>query len=46
MFAGVYSDEGISGTGTKKRDGFNQMMADARLGAFDMIICKSIARFG
>ena len=28
-FVGMYSDEGISGTNTKKRDGFNQMIEDA-----------------
>ena len=31
-FVGMYSDEGISGTNTKKRDGFNQMIEDALAG--------------
>ena len=28
-FAGMYADEGISGTNTKRREGFNQMITDA-----------------
>ena len=27
-FAGMYADEGISGTNTRRREGFNQMIAD------------------
>jgi len=41
----VYTDEGISGTNTKKRDGFNRMNADALAGMIDLIITKSISRF-
>ena len=41
----VYTDEGISGTNTKKRDGFNSMIADALSGKIDLIITKSISRF-
>ena len=41
----VYTDEGISGTNTKKRDGFNRMIADALSGKIDLIITKSISRF-
>jgi DNA invertase Pin-like site-specific DNA recombinase len=41
----VYADEGISGTSTKKRDQFLQMMDDARAGKFDMIITKTVSRF-
>lgn len=44
-FAGVYADEGISGTSRKKRDGFNRMVADAQAGRIDMILTKSISRF-
>lgn len=44
-FAGMYSDEGITGTSTKKRDGFNNMIYDALDGKIDMIITKSISRF-
>ena len=44
-FIKVYSDEGISGTSLKKRDGFNQMVADALNGKIDLILMKSISRF-
>lgn len=44
-FAGVYADEGISGTSIKKRSGFQQMLADCEAGRIDMIITKSIQRF-
>jgi len=41
----IYSDEGISGTNTKKREGFNRMIADCEAGKIDLIITKSISRF-
>ena len=41
----VYTDEGISGTNTKKRAGFNQMIDDALNGKIDLIITKSVSRF-
>ena len=44
-FAGVYTDEGISATSTKRRDGFNTMIADALSGKIDLIITKSVSRF-
>jgi len=44
-FVKVYADEGISGTNTKKRVQFNQMIQDALDGKIDMIITKSISRF-
>ena len=44
-FAGLYSDEGISATNTKHRDGFNQMISDAMAGKIDLIITKSVSRF-
>lgn len=44
-FAGIYSDEGISGTSIKKRDGFNRMIADALAGQIDLIVTKSVSRF-
>ena len=44
-FVDVYTDEGISGTNTKKRDGFNQMIADALAGRIDLIVTKSVSRF-
>ena len=45
IFIEVYTDEGISATNTKKRDGFNRMIADALAGKIDLIITKSISRF-
>ena len=44
-FLTVYTDEGISGTNTKKRDGFNQMISDALAGKIDLIVTKSVSRF-
>ena len=41
----VYADEGISGTSTKKRAAFNRMIADARLGKFQLILTKEVSRF-
>ena len=39
-FVKVYTDEGITGTNTKKRDGFNQMVEDALNGQIDLIVTK------
>lgn len=44
-FVKVYTDEGISGLGTRKRDGFNEMIEDAMSGTIDLIITKSVSRF-
>ena len=44
-FVGMYSDEGITATNTRHRDGFNRMIADALAGRIDLIITKSISRF-
>ncbi len=44
-FVSVYTDEGISATNTKKRDGFNAMIADALAGEIDLIVTKSVSRF-
>ena len=44
-FAGIYADEGISGTSTKNRTQFNRIMKDALDGRIDRIITKSISRF-
>ena len=43
--AGIYADEGISGTNTKKREQFNRMIEDCKAGKIDGIITKSISRF-
>lgn len=45
-FAGLYGDEGISGTSLKRRVQFNKMIQEARNGNIDLIITKSISRFG
>ena len=44
-FIKVYADEGISGTSTKRRDDFNEMINSALNGNIDLIITKSISRF-
>lgn len=41
----VYFDEGISGTQTRKRAGFNQMIKDALNGKFNLILTKEVSRF-
>ena len=43
-FVKVYTDEGISGTNTKHREGFNEMVADALAGKIDLIVTKSVSR--
>lgn len=45
IFVEVYADEGITGTSTKKRDGFNRMIKDALAGRIDLILTKSVSRF-
>ena len=44
-FVSVYTDEGISATSTKHRDGFQQMVDDALSGRIDLIVTKSVSRF-
>ena len=44
-FVPGYIDEGLSGISTKHRERFNQMVADAHDGLFDLIITKEISRF-
>ena len=44
-FVGMYTDEGITATNTKKRNGFKEMVDDALAGKIDLIITKSISRF-
>ena len=44
-FVAVYTDEGISATNTKHRDGFKQMVKDALAGKIDLIVTKSVSRF-
>lgn len=45
QLAGVYTDEGISGSSTKHREGFKQMVADALAGKIDLIVTKTVSRF-
>ena len=45
QLAGIYTDEGISGTSTKHRAGFQQMITDALAGKIDLILTKSVSRF-
>ena len=41
----IYSDEGISGTSTKNRVGFNSMIDDVMNGKIDFVITKEVSRF-
>lgn len=42
----IYADEGISGTSIDKRKEFQRMIADCKAGKIDLILTKSISRFG
>ena len=44
-FAGMYADEGISGTRADKRPQFTKMINDCLSGKIDYIITKSVSRF-
>lgn len=44
-FAGVFSDEGVSGTSIAKRVGFIKMIEECRAGLIDLIVTKSVSRF-
>ena len=44
--AGIYADEGISGTCMKHREDFKRMLRACREGRIDLILCKSVSRFG
>lgn len=44
-FAGLYADEGISGTRADKRPEFNNMIKACLAGKIDYIITKSVSRF-
>lgn len=43
--AGIFADEGLSGTSMKKRTEFNRMIAACKRGRIDMILTKSLSRF-
>lgn len=44
-FVSIYADEGVTGTSTKHREGFNAMVSDALAGKIDLIVTKSVSRF-
>lgn len=41
---GLYADEGITGTKTKNRKKFNQLMSDSEQGLFELVVVKDISR--
>ena len=43
--AGIFADEGITGTSTKKREDFNRMIRKCKQGKINLILTKSISRF-
>ena len=43
--AGIFADEGITGTSTKKREDFNRMIRKCKKKKIDLILTKSISRF-
>lgn len=45
QFAGIYADEGITGTQATKRPDFMRMIRDCKKGKIDLIITKSVQRF-
>lgn len=46
IFAGIYADHGKSGLSAEKRPEFMRMINDAMDGKIDIILAKSISRFG
>ena len=44
-YAGLYYDEGVSGTKVEKRDGLLALLKDCEDGKIDRVITKSISRF-
>ena len=45
IMAGIYADQGASGTSIKRPEQFQQMLHDCRCGKIDLIIVKSVSRF-
>jgi len=45
VYAGIYYDEGISGTKKEKRHGLLRMVSDCENKKIDLIVTKSISRF-
>lgn len=44
-YAGIYADEGVTGTSVAHREGFKDMIRDCEEGKIDLILTKSISRF-
>lgn len=45
LYAGVYADDSVSGTGTVGRSEFKRLVADCETGLVDIVLVKSISRF-
>ena len=45
IFAGIYTDPGLSGTHMASRPGLQRLLADALAGKIDLVLTKSISRF-
>lgn len=45
VFIGIYVDDGVSGLGTRNRDGFNRLISDCLKGCIDLVLTKSISCF-
>lgn len=43
--AGIYKDNGISGTDIKRREGLVRLISDCEAGNIDLILVKSVSRF-
>jgi len=44
-FVDIFYDEGVSGTSTDARRGFNRMIEECRVGHVDLILTKEVSRF-
>ncbi len=44
-YAGVFADDGITGTSTERREEFNRLMAKCEAGRIDAVLVKSVSRF-
>lgn len=45
IMAGIFADEGVSGTSVKKRPEFQKMLRKCKKGKIDLILTKSVSRF-
>ena len=45
-FVKIFTDEGISGGSTKARKGYLEMLEYCEQGRIDLLLCKSVSRFG